>query len=770
MPHEPFWLEIGQFHVVPVCHHSMEFAREVERAFRAVRPQRVAIELAPFLLEPLQRAVRRFPRLTTLAYEASVDLSGPELQAVQAQLLRMETFGEVSPLPEGLDASSGKLQVKRHHLLAVEPTDAFAEATRLAQAHELPLHAIDLPIHYPHQHQDRVPDPASLTAIGLKAFYELWNREMGAGHTPEDLAREANMAHALLNLKRMNPEEKVLVVVGMAHAARLLEHLSAGDAPLKPPPPFQHGEVELYEPDIETVRMSHSEAPWVMALYEFHRGGPGDDKYWQPPPAPEPEPEDPRDRLKNVDPTQVVASLEMMLGLRRRRPQPMEKQERKALSRYLQGLNEDPGAFMQLLNQFGSGRLPEKVEFPQVKAPSTRFQAFKFKEVNDRRADLRGLYAAVLDEAGPDLDRQSMLEALMRTTGHYYTENTGDHLANWQFQTLYQYVRNYARLHGRLLPNIYELTMGARGVADDNWAYEVWDLGSFYPWSPEPEGESDLPLMHLSDDKLWLGGREVVSWQFRRRFPSLRRMRKRAKEGEAGDWAEEFEGGSICSYPAEDLVIEDYARYLQKKAIQQMSSEKTRVEPFTTSLMDGIDMRETLRNWHERKLFVRDIRRITGGVGAVIVVFDEDSNDDRYPWRMTWHGEHAQESDMAFYATPTNVKLVGPGISRCEYGGLLMTYPNRRLENIWADPSYHELRSKSEILLMGALEYGLDRHVVYVSASPPRSQFRTTAARLGKRIVYMPIGSLSPQSIQKIRIFHVLSDHQKRKIAKDYIW
>ena len=41
---------------------------------------------------------------------------------------------------------------------------------------------------------------------------------------------------------------------------------------------------------------------------------------------------------------------------------------------------------------------------------------------------------------------------------------------------------------------------------------------------------------------------------------------------------------------------------------------------------------------------------------------------------------------------------------------------------------------------------------------------------LGKRIVYLPIGSLSPQSIQKIRIFHVLSDHQKRKIAKDYIW
>ncbi|MBS2037106.1 hypothetical protein JST97_19110 [bacterium] len=763
MPAEAFWLEVGPFHIVPVCHHTMEFAHEVEKAFRAVRPRRVAIELAPFLLESMLRAVRRFPRLTTLAYEATVEVASSEVDGPELR----EELNKLGLYPEGLPA---RLKLRRHHLLSVEPTDAFAEAVRLAQAHDLPVHAIDLAMHYPHQHQDWVPDAASLTAIGARAFYELWSAKMGAVETPEDRDREANMALSLLNLARMNPDEKILVVVGLVHTNRLLAYLEAGDAPLKPPPAFEPGPVELYEPDIETVRMSHSEAPWVMALYEFRRGGPGGEEFWQPPPPPEPEPEDPRDRLKDVDPSQVVASLETMLGLRRRRMPPMDKKQRKALSRYLQGLGEDPGAFMQLLNQFGGARMPEKIEFPKVKAPSGRVQAFKFKEVRDRRADLRGLYAAVLEEAGPELDRQTMLEALMRATGHYYHENTGDRVANWQFQTLYQYVRNYARLHGRLLPTIYELTMGARGVADDNWAYEVWDLGSFYPWSPEEDGPSDLPKMHMDDNKLWLNGRQVISWQFNRKFPSLRKMRRRASESEAGDWAEEFEGGNICSYPVEDVVIEDYARYLQKKAIQQMSSEKSRTEPFTTSLLDGIDMRETLRNWHDRKLFVREIRRVTGGVGAVILIFDEDKNDDRYPWRMTWHGEHSQESDMAFYATPTNMKLVGPGISRCEYGGLLMTYPNRQLANVWADPSYFDLRSKSEILLMGALEYGQDRHVVYVGSTPPRSHFRSVAARLGKRIVYLPIGSLSPQSIQKIRIFHVLSDHQKRKIAKDYIW
>ena len=729
---EPFWIQVKQFSILPVCHHSMEYAREVRGAFQKVQPQRVAVELAPFLLEGLQKAVARLPRLSTLVYQI------------------------------------GSADGAQTRLFPVEPTDAFAEAARCAQDQKLPLHAIDLPMDYRQRQQDWVPDSSSITAIGFKAFYQLWLEKMGDRPTPADLDREAHMAHSLMNLARFHPEEKMLVVVGMAHAARLAQFLEAGDAPMKAPPPFEPGAVTLYEPDQDTVRSSSWEIPWVMSVYEMGRGGPGGEEYWQPPPPPPAEPEDPRDRLKDVDPTQVVASLESMLGLRRRRMPPMDKQQRKALSRYLQGLSEEPAALFQLLNQFGPNKVPEKLELPKVKARTVRAQAFTFKQAEDRRQDLRGLYQAALEESGEELDRQTMLEALMRSSAHFYHENTGDQIASWQFKTLYQYVRNYAQLQGRLLPSVYELTMGARGVADDNYAYEVWDLGTFYPWSPAEGAAGDVPQLRIDDDELLLDGRRVVSWRPERKLPKL--VRKRAKEDEAGDWAEEFEGGSICSYPAEDLVIEDYARYLQKKAIQQMSSEKSRVEPFTTSLLDGIDMRETLRNWHDRKLFVREIRRVTGGVGAVILIFDEDKNDDRYPWRMTWHGEHSQESDMAFYATPANLKLVGPGISRCEYGGLLMTYPNRRLENIWADPTYSQLRSKSEVLLMGALEYGLDRHIVYVSASPPRSHFRSVASRLGKRIVYMPIGSLSPQSIQKIRIFHVLSDHQKRKIAKDYIW
>ena len=42
----------------------------------------------------------------------------------------------------------------------------------------------------------------------------------------------------------------------------------------------------------------------------------------------------------------------------------------------------------------------------------------------------------------------------------------------------------------------------------------------------------------------------------------------------------------------------DYGTFLKKKGKSVLSAERSRVEVFKTSLLDGIDVRETLRNWH----------------------------------------------------------------------------------------------------------------------------------------------------------------------------
>ena len=135
-------------------------------------------------------------------------------------------------------------------------------------------------------------------------------------------------------------------------------------------------------------------------------------------------------------------------------------------------------------------------------------------------------------------------------------------------------------------------------------------------------------------------------------------------------------------------MIEDYGRFLKKKA----KSDSLRRARARSS-------RSPLRFWTastcarpsatgiRRKIYVRQLDKVAGEVGAVVVIFDED-RDDRYQYLTTWLGEHQNESDMAFYSTHPFEHLVGPGIGRAEYGGFLMTLPPRRMFDVWSDPDY----------------------------------------------------------------------------------
>jgi hypothetical protein len=125
---------------------------------------------------------------------------------------------------------------------------------------------------------------------------------------------------------------------------------------------------------------------------------------------------------------------------------------------------------------------------------------------------------------------------------------------------------------------------------------------------------------------------------------------------------------------------------------------------------------------------------------------------------------------MAFYSTYPFDHLVGPGIGRAEYGGFLMALPPRRMFDVWSDPDYDFAETKAERLLMAGLDYSIEKLVAYVAAKPPRSVFRTIADRMGHKILYIPIGQLSPSKLKRIRVVHVLDGHQRRAEAKDYIW
>jgi hypothetical protein len=366
------------------------------------------------------------------------------------------------------------------------------------------------------------------------------------------------------------------------------------------------------------------------------------------------------------------------------------------------------------------------------------------------------------------IDRRHAQLAVFREAEKGYEGSTGERIAHWQRRLLARYTRNLALAGNDLSAGLFDLAVAARAVADDNYAWEVWETAGRYP--PQ-KAASDLVTVRVSGEEVWMDTRRI---RLRRRLPSPKRrlrpfgLKPRKKEKFPGEWASQLNGAGICSYPPEDLIIEDYGRFLKKKGKSILSEERVRVEPFTTSILDGIDMRETIRKWHEGRIYVRQFQKIHGEVGAVVVIFDED-RDNRYPYMTTWLGENQNESDMAFYSTFPFDHLVGPGMGRAEYGGFLMTLPPRRLYDVWQDADYQFAESKSERLLLAALDYSIHRHVVYVAAKPPRSIFKTVASRAGRTIVYIPIGQLSPVSLKKIRVVHVLDGYDKREMAKDYL-
>ena len=367
------------------------------------------------------------------------------------------------------------------------------------------------------------------------------------------------------------------------------------------------------------------------------------------------------------------------------------------------------------------------------------------------------------------LDRLKVQYELFGDTEIAYERETGESVHGWQRRFFARFSRNLAFTGRQLAPSLFDLAMAARGTVDDDFAYWLWDTANRY----RAQRETDRPpTLNLSASDVYLNTRRIQLRRRRRsdkqRFQSTG-LKRRAKEKIKGEWAQQLDGSSICSYPPEDLVIEDYGKFLKSKAKSLLSEERSRVEPFTTSILDGIDIRETIRNWYKKQIFVRSFEKIHGDVGSVVIIFDED-RDDRYSWMTTWLGEHQNESDMAFYSTDPYEHLVGPGIGRAEYGGLLMSLPPRRMFDVWRDSDYdHIARNKPERLLMAGIDYSTKRYIVYVAPKPPRTIFRSLATRMGRQVLYVPIGQLSPQKLKKIRVVHILDGHEKRSIAKDFL-
>ncbi|MEZ4383269.1 MAG: hypothetical protein R3A79_18215 [Nannocystaceae bacterium] len=419
---------------------------------------------------------------------------------------------------------------------------------------------------------------------------------------------------------------------------------------------------------------------------------------------------------------------------------------------------EEPGAVAKIINLFRrQPAAPEPPRPAQAARPEDPY----------RVAD------PLAEAAGPALGgRIALLYAIAREARERYADRHGGQLRTGALVGLLRYACRYALTEGALGPDLYHLVIAGRGFADDNFAQELWEAATTYPWVTErPEIEPlELSLRDLHTKVRDLRFRPK---RLRRRQRLLEVVKPPPRERRPGEWAEHFED-ELCSFPPEDLAIEGYGQQLRRQTTRAVVAAASRTVRFTASLADGVDVRETLRNWHEGALYVRESRAVRDQPGSVVVIFDDEplAGDDeapRFPWQMTWQGEGDDEGDMALYATDPFDRVVGPGIGRALYGGFLLHRPPRTLFGVWEDPYFVDAKTKAEVLLLAALDHSRDRLVVYVAAQPPRRRLRQIAQRLDRQIVHLPLGSLAPATLKKLRTFHVLSGVDRRSDAPRYI-
>ncbi len=332
-----------------------------------------------------------------------------------------------------------------------------------------------------------------------------------------------------------------------------------------------------------------------------------------------------------------------------------------------------------------------------------------------------------------------------------------------------QYIRNLTLLDRRLTPDFYTIVTAAKQIIGDQYAIHVIEAAKEYSYSAyrsEPTVKFGIGDVQLPDGEICEAINRLDSptqlWR------SIE-LNPRPKKIDSRKWAMQWNPYAQCSWPPEDKAIESFRSRLMERAQNVISSDLAQSEKFSTSLMDGIDIRETLRHWYDSQIYVKRIPPSIGKLDACVMLFDVPADPRDYPWRATWFAEHGEESTLAFYATNFQKEMLGPGIGLSTYGGTMLIYPPRFVQDIWTDKRLDFCDTLEQRLIGGACANCDSKHVVLLSPVPPTLVWKKTAKHFGKTLVHLPASKFSDATIQQLRMFHVLNGRQVRSYASRFI-
>ena len=365
---------------------------------------------------------------------------------------------------------------------------------------------------------------------------------------------------------------------------------------------------------------------------------------------------------------------------------------------------------------------------------------------------------------------EGIKELLLETRKEYCRDfpEEEERLSPGAIQALLIYLRNLCLMQQRLTPSMYDLVIAAQGVGGGGFGARLVEMAKFYPYQ---DPLAPLEPIRIGINHGWYQPFGEVPMKNRLPGPPFTlkdiRLERRPRIEKQKKWRRHWGRHSECSWPEEDDRIESFTRYVQRRALGVLGEDQARVEKFTSSIKDGLDLRETLRKWHTGEIYVKELPPVQGDVGAVIFIFDPEYS--RYPWRSTWLAEHDNESTLCFYATDHLQDLVGPGISRAFYGGALFIFPPIVIPDIWTNQRFKTARTPIAKLVAAASYYSKAKYIAYVASARPDLELRALARREQCHLLYLPLSTFSTYTIRKLRKFHVLQHHQIRSYAQKYI-
>jgi hypothetical protein len=370
------------------------------------------------------------------------------------------------------------------------------------------------------------------------------------------------------------------------------------------------------------------------------------------------------------------------------------------------------------------------------------------------------------------IDPAETIKSLFTETRDEYCGGNEDavSLSPARIQRGLTFLRNLTVADSRFVPTLFDIVAAAKGVGGNAYALHILKSARYYPYLPFELGR---PLVSVGIDKVQMpdetGAKSAINlfrdvrlfWRTLSIKPDPTQLTKKK-------YRFSWNPNSACSHVPEDARIEHFNAHVRKKAEAVVCEDRSLTEKFTVSVKDGIDIRETMRNWFTPDIYVREAPPSQGKTDMVVIIFDE-GHDEKYPHYATWYAEHEQESTLTFYATDPSTDMIGPGIARSHYGGLSLLFPPRMVPNVFALENIPELKSLAEYLAYGGLLFSREKIIPYVAAKKPGVRLVALAKKFKKRFVWIPLSAFSMETIRRLRTFHVLNGKTVRSWAARFI-